>query len=702
MRKHKTQSLIGIFALVFGLACFVPALYWLRYETSYDSFYPDAEHIFRVYSFDKQSGESNELVSGILERKLHEQFPAMEASTVFFIEEDNCSSESMPHVKLRMLFSDSTFLKVFPQEFISGDAHQPLQVLNNIVLTETAAIRLFGDVENAIGQQIKTTLFVWFPQPYTVTAVIKDTPLNTNVSFDAILYHDNISQQKTFIETSNKQIWTFATLQGYVRFHPLTNIDNITEQLRDFPSRLDTDANMEVRILPVSNVRHHLNADVPFTLNFIRLFVAAGILLLCSALFNFLNLYLDLFRQRIREFHQRTVHGAKSGQLVLQMMFELICAILPALALAYCFVILSNPIFSKLLNFSIKISQLTNLFVVCGIAVIVLMLLISCIPFWRLSRSAMRNQSKTKTIAQPVLRRMAITLQLAVSVVFIVAALVVMMQMRFVNHKDLGFDSNGIIHLSGLSFYDDDVRPILKNELASIPQIESITDAVFEPQHNINTFNSEIRKMITEVEWPGKQEPETMTFQSIFTDSRFAETFGLKMKMGEWYNEVGENNVVLNEEAVRVMGLDEPVGAIIRIRGREFNVVGVVNDFHTLSLRSHIYPTIFQQFKYSMTDMYVRAVSGHEQEAIRRITAILPNIKASLADVHPTSLNELYDRLNRSEQAGLQLFSVLASVCLLISLFGIYAVAVAATQRRRKEIAIRKVFGAEIDRKSTV
>jgi putative ABC transport system permease protein len=232
--------------------------------------------------------------------------------------------------------------------------------------------------------------------------------------------------------------------------------------------------------------------------------------------------------------------------------------------------------------------------------------------------------------------------------------------------------------------------------LASIPQIESFTNTDFEPQHSAKAFNSEIDMMTNNVEWPGKLQSEEPEFHLIVSDNRFVETFGLKMLMGEWYDEVGKNKIVLNEEAVRVMGLSEPVGAIIRIHGRENNVVGVVKDFHTMSLRSRIYPTIFSPSNFTLSDLYVRAVHGQEQEAIQRIKAILPEIHASLADVYPTPLNELYDRLNRSEQAGMQLFSVLATVCLLISLFGIYAVATASTRRRCKEIAIRKVFGADV------
>ena len=310
MWKYKMQSLSGIFGLAFGLACFVPAVYWMRYEMSYDSFYPDAEHIYRVYAVEKQSGKVNEGVSRIFEKKLQEKFSAVEASTVCFIEQENCSVDGIPHVQLRTLYTDSTFFGLFPQEFVSGDSRQPLQVLNNIILTETVAVRLFGNAEKAIGQQVQTKMKSSLP-PYTVTAVVKDPPANTNMQFDVIIYHDMI---KYFSELPEEAQWTMFFMNLYVKLHPETDVDKLAEQMHDFTSRLGVNTNIELCMLPISDVRHQLNTDVPFTLNFIGLFVASGILLLFSALFNFLNLHLDLFRQRIRELRLRSVHGASEGQ----------------------------------------------------------------------------------------------------------------------------------------------------------------------------------------------------------------------------------------------------------------------------------------------------------------------------------------------------------------------------------------------------
>jgi putative ABC transport system permease protein len=269
-----------------------------------------------------------------------------------------------------------------------------------------------------------------------------------------------------------------------------------------------------------------------------------------------------------------------------------------------------------------------------------------------------------------------------------------MMQMRFVKRKDLGFERTGIIHLSGLNWFaNGDVITVLKNELISFPQIEHITDAYFEPQHNPGS-----ETMITDLEWPGKLPSDNHVFHSIPADSRFAETFKVNMLMGEWWNEGQMQKIVLNEEAVKVMRLGEPVGATIRWINngmKEYTVVGVVKDFHTLSLRNRIYPTVFFALVDPANNLYIRVAPGQEKEVIRRINTLLPEIDVTLSDVYPTPLVELYDRLNYSEQAGLKMFSILATVCLLISLFGIYAVATASTRRRRREIAVRKVMGAE-------
>ena len=696
--KYKSQSLIAIFGLAFGVACFVPAFYWLRYETMYDAFYPDAGRIYRIYAVEKQSGKVNERVPGILETKLHEHFPATDNSAGFFSGYNwNFSAEGTSHIRLKTLFADSAFFRIFPQVFIAGDALPPMQDIHTLILTESAAIRLFGDVEKAIGQPIKNKQFTDSYPPFIVSSVVKDPPQNTNISFEVIQFP--IFQYEMTAYMPEESQWTYFDKELYVKLNARSDIEALAGQLRDFTSRLNFNANIELRMLPISDIRHKLNTGLPFTLGFIRLFVAAGLLLLFSAFFNFLNLYFGLFTQRFREMRQRMVSGATNGQLILQTSFELTCTALLALLLSWLFVTMAQPLLSDLLDISIKKSQVFHSLIICGIAVIAILLLVGFFPLWRMCRSVSRCPTKAIPARRSVSRHIAVSMQLAVSVIFIIVASVVMMQLRFVSRKDMGFDRHGIIQLSGLNpMMRDNQRTALIHELASIPQIEIFTSTNFEPQHDTHG-------LIVDVEWPEKPLYERPSFQFIAADHRFAETYGLKMIQGEWLAEGERQKIVLNEEAVRVMRLSDPIGSVIRMypalisslgtQMQEFEVAGVVADFHTLSLRSAIYPTIFRNDGYD-TYLYLRVGYGQEQDVIKRIRAFLPDIDASLVDVRLTPLDELYDRLNHAEQTGLKLFAVLATVCLLISLFGIYAIAVATTRLRRKEIAIRKVTGAAV------
>ncbi|MDR1356121.1 MAG: ABC transporter permease [Tannerellaceae bacterium] len=370
MRKHSRRSLTAVFGLAFGIACFVPALYWVRYETSYDSFYPGAALIYRIYAVDKLSGKVNELAPGILERKMHEHIPGTETSAVFFAESNNCSTDALPHIRLQTINTgNNSFFRVFEQEFISGDAGRPLQVAGDIVLTESAAARMFGDAVKAVGQPVQSTLYFFNP-PYTVTAVVKDPPPNTNLPFDAILFNDIFQGIASLPEEMQ---WGQFNAQMYVRLHPGSDAGELAGLLRDFTSRIGAGDRIGIGMEPLSDVRHSLTPGV-FALIFIRLFVAAGALLLFGAMFNCLNLHLDLFRGRRHGLRIGTTY-ATNGRFMAQKLSELAFSILPAMLLAGCLIAIARPFLSKLLDVGIGMPELLRLFAVCGGGVTVVLIL---------------------------------------------------------------------------------------------------------------------------------------------------------------------------------------------------------------------------------------------------------------------------------------------------------------------------------------
>lgn len=135
--KYKVSASISILGLAFALVCFVPILYWMDHETTYDSFYKDSESIYRVYSAEKQSGKVNKGASKGIENSLREQVPAIEASTTLMLSTENCRTQATPYIQMNMLYTDSTFLEVFPQSFVCGEMNHPLQIVNNMILSGT-------------------------------------------------------------------------------------------------------------------------------------------------------------------------------------------------------------------------------------------------------------------------------------------------------------------------------------------------------------------------------------------------------------------------------------------------------------------------------------------------------------------------------------------------------------------------------------
>ena len=158
----------------------------------------------------------------------------------------------------------------------------------------------------------------------------------------------------------------------------------------------------------------------------------------------------------------------------------------------------------------------------------------------------------------------------------------------------MGLDKNGVIQLSGFTDYSGKVEATLIQELAKIPQVECLSDAYFQPKHSIGPMEQS-----TSVEWDGKESSDKTVFHLLYTDEQFPQVFRLKMMAGNRWEKGQTTKVLLNEEAVRVMGLKNPIGSIIRIPSLEdinvmtkYEVAGVVKYFHTLSLRNRISPTI--------------------------------------------------------------------------------------------------------------
>lgn len=279
--KNRLKSFILIFCFAFGFVGFILSSYWLRYETSYDEFYPESERIYRVYTRDKQTDKVYGTVPGILNEKIQEHFTEIESSTAYREGSINYKNENAEQLPIQVIYADSSFFSLFPQTVLSKNQIESFQNQKTIILTKSMAIRLFGNTENAIGQKLRDSFTPSAPS-YTVTSVVENPPFDTNITFDAITICKNPKDSALI----------------YIKTKPDANATLINKDLRNLIIQSEPNNTIEVGILPITDARYDLNPNVPFPLIFIKLITASFFILLITTIVIFAKSFLKLFRQR--------------------------------------------------------------------------------------------------------------------------------------------------------------------------------------------------------------------------------------------------------------------------------------------------------------------------------------------------------------------------------------------------------------------
>ena len=304
--------------------------------------------------------------------------------------------------------------------------------------------------------------------------------------------------------------------------------------------------------------------------------------------------------------------------------------------------------------------------------------------------------------------RTTLLLQLIISSFAIMSAFVTWKQVDFMNHVDWGFDTENLLQIE-MKVRD---REPLMEEIEKLPSVkEVIHTAFFTVSQNSDKLGP---SGVTGVGWDKKPIDFNPLFQTFVVDGNFIEKMKLEIVVGrgiideDFTRGNQANKVVINKSAQRIMEMDDPLGQSITVpanwfsadgRGTDnFEIVGVVEDFHTVGLHSEIPPLIIKVMKDSGGGYfnYVRVMPGMEEEAIEAITDLIPKFRPDGEnETLVVSMSQLLSDLSKNEQNQLRLFATLASLCILITVFGIYSVSQRETRRRRKEIAIRKTAGAK-------
>lgn len=712
--KYKTQTIISIVGLTVGVVFFAYGYHWYTYETTYDSFYPDSDRIYRVYGIEESTQRKNLGIPYAAVEKLQQDFPEIERIAVVY----SRVSLSLTYDNERIHDSgydyvDENFFKMFPPRVICGSLEGNLfneKESSDMVVTEGFARRLFKTPENALGKELVSSSN---EKAYTIKAVIQDPPPNS--IFQAAYYLADSHTRSLAAESEEKTQWaSFHHAQLYTRLHKHVNEKAFGEKLRDYAVNNNYNTDLLFGICPLRRVKHDLkdtgnvfSKQPGYDLAYIRAFLLAGILLLFSAFFNWFNILVNGVVQRTREMNLRKVTGASTPNLFRQLFVEAGVVMFIVVLLSFCVVELTASTFERWFYTVMLRQPLNKIVLVTVVSITVFLYLVLFVSFLRfLQKTSFRkNVSRFQLHRALSAGKISLVLQLIVGAFFIMSAYVFWQQVRFMRTADWGIKTDHIIQVGIMGFS----KMAILDEIKQLSTVEEISPTgLFTISNEAGPFSQ------SNVTWEGRPGDFSPYFQVVDIGHNFVSFFSLEVVEGrdlteaDFSSDVGK--ALVNEEAIRMMRLENPVGEKIEIDadyytpegpGRSvLEIVGVVKDFHGIGLKKAIMPMILKSVSpWRETIYYARVVPGTERETLHLIEAILKkHFEAEnptwVSDLMLITMNDLLNDLSKSEQELSRLFTVVAVLCILIAVFGIYSVSQRETQRRRKEIAIRKTAGA--------
>ncbi len=699
--KHKSQSLINILGLATGLACCILIVLFVKDELSYDAFHAKADRIVRVTMEYKWDGEVKEtaLTGTKVAPAFTREFPEVEKGVRVFAFPSVVKAGDKFFNEKGFIYADSSFFEIFSFRLLQGNAATLLSSPDNIVLTQSAAARYFGN-ENPIGKSLR----IHDRYDLVVSGVVEDVAANSQIKFDMVASFKKIGASKT-------EQWYSA---NYITYLLLTHKDalaTLQPKIKPFlesqvsETGMTGDGYLTYNLQPLREV--HLHSNLPgFEPNgdskYLYIFSVVAILILVIACTNFMNMATARATERAREVGVRKVIGANKKQLFFQFLGEAVLITLMASLLSLALAEWMMPAFNTLAGKSVT---LQTLFTLSGIGmllggVLIISLLAGSYPAVILAAYKPIQVLKGNVVAAGSglwLRKGLIVFQFAISTFLIICTFVINSQLQYMQNKKLGYELGQVMALPFDSKIKNNLYAI-KGELNRVPGVESVSVAYHSPV-SIGGGYSIKREGIE----------ETKLITGVPVDKDFVGTLGLRLLAGRDFTpaeearafEATEENpvdipFVLNETAVRELGwsLEEAIGKRLD-QPRKGVIVGVVEDFHFASMHSGIGPLAIFVEPVWEGKMLVR-VSGDQVAQTLKIMGATWKNNIPHRPFEFQFLDDEYNSLYAAEARTGKVFSVFALLAIMLACLGLFGLAAFTTLQRTKEIGIRKVLGASL------
>ena len=722
LRKNPGISLINILGLAAGLTCCILIMLYIVDELSYDRHWPYNDRIYRIASRGLIGHQEINSVQTptLLSRTLVQDFPEIKSATRI---------QHTPNMLIRFneivfnethfLWVDTNFFDIFAIPLVYGDPRTALKDDHTVVMTLSNARRFFGDPAEALNQIVNYE----DGTPYRVTGVVADPVANAH-------FHYGMLSPLSSWEWNRPESWLWNMMLTYIRLHDPLQAGALEAKFPDFIARYFTSElqretgmslaeleqsghKLEYFLQPLTDI--HLNSQFDGELQpnsdikYIYIFVVIALFILFIAAINFMNLSTARSAGRCREVGLRKVLGSTRSRLMGQFLIESVVIAVIAGLIAILLTVLLLPYFNQLAGKQIHLAILNQWFGWPAILLFALVVggLAGLYPAFLLSSFqpvAVLKENLALGLKGHTLRSLLVILQFTLSIFLFITTLVMFRQLHFIRAKHLGFTRENIVVIkrgwaigqkpdgSQISWGENEMAPIdaFKADLLANPRILAAAGSTFLPGEMFGTAVL-IRK--------GAANQETHPINYFRADYDFAETFNLELVEGRWLaRESGDRQgVVINEAAARAFGLERPyTSQLLGVPNEpEFSlpIVGVVKDYHYESLHKPIMPLAISATLLDRTYLSVRI----RPEEVPQTIAWIEQVWNRYLPYKPFEyffFDHYYDSLYHSEQRTSVLFTSASMLAILIACLGLLGLASFTTERRFREIGIRKALGA--------
>jgi len=689
IKRDKSYSFINAAGLAVGITCFILIFLWIQTELNYDGFHENEASLYRVNMERHRATDINvyDHTSFRLGPALKENFPEIRHFARTYSEKVMVVGYGIKSFRERKFcFTDPEFFKMFTFPFIKGDPETALADPLSIVLTENMAEKYFGS-EEPMGKR----LMLGNLKEFVVTGVLKNIPHNSHFQYDFFAQNEFAKELGgAHLTWRTQDFYTFILLrEGISPGEMEPKMDEWVKGLTRGSSKL------LLKLQRIGDIHLYPLNQPAKVVELIYIFSLIAVFIIIIACVNFMNLATARSGRRMREVGVRKTFGAKRWNLIRQFFGETLALSFISLIIAILLVLLLLPVFNSLTGSDLSFNPFANIGITLALIVITIFtgLLSGSYPAFFLSSFqpivVLGNRGKMHTKSGWV-RKTLVVFQFSLSVVLIIATAGVYSQLNYIKNRDMGYEKNNIIYIP-LSGGESKDYEVIKNELSKNPDILHATFT--------NTLPNNVDSGAGALTWEGKAAADEVEFYFVAVDFDYIDTFGMKIVKGRNFSRdfpADVSNYIVNEEAVRQMGMEDPIGKRLTMWDLTGEIVGVVKDFNFLPLREKIQPLLLTPSQQEFIGYLVVRVKG---DNIPGSLDYLKNLWNRFNAKYPFEyrfLDEDFERFYTAEQRLGRISGYFSVLAVFISCLGLLGLVSYVTGQRSKEIGIRKVLGASV------